>query len=422
MRTSGEVPLARTVLTAAFSTGGSMRDVARWIRGTRAVRNKPAARRDVVLGAGFPNVIAERANHALRAVTQGTERMIADADAPTHALEDAETILFVGSATEPSPGAALLASKPGFPRLPFAENGVFIFGAESGTVLDILPFPGRKTGPRTNGNAVHNAYPSGRARIPDSVVRNITPHTRPMRRARLALEELATANRCKDEFLAMLSHELRSPLAAMGNAVRLLGSQTGETAARQKTQALIERQVRRMEQLVDELLDVSRISHGRLHLRRERIDLRVVVSNAIETLQSDINERHHRLSTTLPDAPVWLQADPWRLEQVFVNLLANAARYTDAGGELAVWMHIRNGQAVVRIRDSGIGIAPDALPHIFDLFRQADEAAPRSRSGLGIGLALVRNLVKLHGGSVTAASAGIGHGSEFTVRLPRERP
>ena len=209
------------------------------------------------------------------------------------------------------------------------------------------------------------------------------------------------------------------PLASIQNAVHLLSAQTGETPARQGAQALIERQVRRMTRLVDDLLDVSRISHGRLRLRRERIDLRLVVGNAIETLQSDIKERNHKLAVALPDAPVWLQADPWRLEQVFVNLLANASKYTDAGGELAAWMHTRDGQVVVRIRDSGIGIAPDALPHIFDLFRQTDEAAARSRSGLGIGLALVRNLVEAHGGSVTAGSAGLGKGSEFTVRLPR---
>ena len=144
------------------------------------------------------------------------------------------------------------------------------------------------------------------------------------------------------------------------------------------------------------------------------------MNNAIETLESDIKQRNHRLTTALPDAPVWLQADPGRLEQVFVNLLANASKYTDTGGELTVWMHVRDGQAVVRVRDSGIGIAPEVLPHLFDLFRQADEAAPRSQSGLGIGLALVRNLVESHGGSVTGASAGLGQGSEFTVCLPRE--
>jgi signal transduction histidine kinase len=241
-----------------------------------------------------------------------------------------------------------------------------------------------------------------------------------LRKARLRVEELAAVNRRKDEALAMISHELRSPLAAIQNAVRFLSGQVGEGLGGQRAQALIERQVRRMTLLVDDLLDVSRITHGRMHLRRERIDLRVVVSNAIETLQSDINQRNHRLKTAVPDGPVWLHADPLRLEQVFVNLLANASRYTEAGGDLTVWVHTRDDQAVIRIRDSGIGIAREALPHIFDLFRQADEAAPYSKSGLGMGLALVRNLVELHGGSATAASAGIGQGSEFTVRLPRE--
>jgi len=348
--------------------------------------------------------------------------MLDDDSAPIRALEDerAAATLFVGSTTEPGPGAALLASEPDFPRLPFAEDGILIVDAETGTVLETFPFSEQKTGPRINGDVVHHTHPPRRARILDRVVHDISPHTRPLRQARLRVQELTAANRRKDEFLAMLSHELRSPLAAIQNAVRLLSSQTGETPARQRTQALIERQVRRMTQLVDDLLDVSRISHGRLHLQRERIDLRVVVSNAIETLELDINERHQQLTTALPDAPVWLKADPWRLEQVFVNLLANASRYTDAHGELAVWVDTRDGQAVAGIRDSGIGIAPDALPHIFDLFKQADQAAPRSKSGLGIGLALVRNLVELHGGSVTAASAGIGQGSEFTVRLPRQ--
>src|ERR1700694_5133759 len=347
--------------------------------------------------------------------------MLDDDSAPIQVLEDerAAATLFVGSTTELSPGAALLASEPDFPRLPFAEDGILIVDAETGTVLETFPFSEQKTGPRINGDVVHNTHPPRRARVLDSVVRDISPHMRPLRQARLQVEELTTANRRKDEFLAMLSHELRSPLAAIQNAVRLLSSQT-ETPPRQKTQALIERQGRRMTQLVDDLLDVSRISHGRLHLQRERIDLRVVVSNAIETLELDINERHQRLTTALPDAPVWLQADPWRLEQVFVNLLANASRYTDAGGELAVWVDTRDGQAVVGIRDSGIGIVPDALTHIFDLFKQADEVAPRSKSGLGIGLALVRKLVELHEGSVTAASAGVGQGSEFTVRLPRQ--
>jgi signal transduction histidine kinase len=236
--------------------------------------------------------------------------------------------------------------------------------------------------------------------------------------AQLRVEDLASANRRKDEFLAMLSHELRSPLASILYGVHVLGRQAGDVIAQQRTQALIERQLRRMTRLVDELLDVSRINSGRLHLQPERLDLRDVVRHAIETLEADIALRHHRLSMELPDVPVWLDGDPCRLEQVFVNLLANASRYTDAGGELAVWIHTNDGQAVVRVRDSGIGIAPDALPHIFELFRQAHESDPRSKAGLGVGLAVVRNLVELHGGSVAAGSAGHGRGSEFTVRLP----
>jgi signal transduction histidine kinase len=233
-------------------------------------------------------------------------------------------------------------------------------------------------------------------------------------------QELDSANRHNDEYLATIVHELRNPLASIQNAVRLLSMQSAGTVARQRAQVLIERQVRRMIQLVDDLLDTSRINLGRLHLRRERMDLCVVLRNSIETLRSDIDERNHYLVTAFPDAPVWLFADPLRLEQVFVNLLANASRYTNPGGELAVWLQTRGAQAVVRIRDSGIGIAPEALPHIFELFRQADEASACSKSGLGIGLALVRELLELHGASVTAVSAGRGRGSEFIVRLWKE--
>ncbi|MEJ1961494.1 MAG: HAMP domain-containing sensor histidine kinase [Gammaproteobacteria bacterium] len=233
-------------------------------------------------------------------------------------------------------------------------------------------------------------------------------------------EELASANRRKDEILAMVSHELRSPLASVHYAVRLLGEQVGEAPGGRRLRLLIERQLGRMAYLVDQLLDVSRITGGRVHLQRERLDLRVIVSNAIETVEPEINARQHRLSAELPDAPVWLQADPRRLEQVFVNLLSNASRYTDSGGALALWVHKQRDEAVVRVWDSGVGIAPEDLPHIFDLFRQSDAADPHSRSGLGVGLAVVRALVESHGGSVLATSAGRGQGSEFTVRLRAE--
>jgi signal transduction histidine kinase len=239
-----------------------------------------------------------------------------------------------------------------------------------------------------------------------------------MRHAQLRLDALAMANRRRDEFLAMLSHELRSPLAAIRAAIHVLGSVTADDLIRHAMQALIERQIGRMSRLVDEVSDVSRISRGRLDLQLERVDLRMVVANAIETVGADIVERKHRLTTALPDSPVWVQADRGRLEQVFVNLLANASKYTDVGGELSVCVTMREGDAISVIRDSGIGIAPDVLPHIFDLFMQADDAIARSKSGLGVGLALVRVFVESHGGSVTAASAGPGRGSEFIVRLP----
>ncbi|HEV7136756.1 MAG TPA: HAMP domain-containing sensor histidine kinase [Steroidobacteraceae bacterium] len=254
----------------------------------------------------------------------------------------------------------------------------------------------------------------------DGTVEDVAPHSCTLRQAQLWVEELIDADRRKDEFLAMLGHELRNPLATIRNGIGLLQSEQEQTSAQRTAQALIDRQVRRMTRLVNDLLDVSRIRHGQLRLRRERMDLRAAVSAAVETLASEANQRRQQLNVVLPEEPVWLQADPERLEQVFVNLLANASRYTDAAGEIVISMHLQDGHAVVRIRDTGVGIAPEALPHVFELYRQADGADPRSRAGLGIGLALVRQLVELHGGSVSAASGGLGQGSEFTVRLPRE--
>jgi two-component system, sensor histidine kinase len=250
----------------------------------------------------------------------------------------------------------------------------------------------------------------------------VTQHNRPRRLARPRIEDLISADRRKDEFLAVVCHELRSPLASIQNAIGILRSRTGDDLALQgRMHALIERQVCQMTLLAVGLLDVSRITCGQLRLKRERVDLCAVVRDAIETLEADLDRRNHRVAATWPDAPIWLHADASWLGQVFVNLLANASKYTDSGGELALSVHTHGGHAVVCVRDSGIGIAHDVLPHIFDLFVQADDAAPRSNAGLGIGLALVRMLTELHGGSVIAASAGLGQGSEFTVRLPQAR-
>ena len=180
---------------------------------------------------------------------------------------------------------------------------------------------------------------------------------------------------------------------------------------------LIERQIAQMGRLVEDLLDVSRARNGQLALQPERIDLCAVAAHAAQSVAFTMQEHNQRLATSFPDTPLWLQADPARLEQVFVNLLLNAVKHTDSLGHIALSVVREDGDAVVRIRDTGIGIEPKVMPYIFDLFVQADPASRRSEAGLGIGLAVVRSLVERHGGHVTAASAGRGHGSEFTVRL-----
>lgn len=250
----------------------------------------------------------------------------------------------------------------------------------------------------------------------------------PLRQAQLRVEVLLLANRRKDEFLTMLAHDLCGPLAAVRHVVRLWGNQKGEDATSERMQALIERQLGRLTGIVDELQAVSKLDSDTLHLQRERLDLRDVVCRAIETLEWDMQERGHSLAKDLPDVPVWMQGDRGRLEQVFVNLLANAARYTDPGGRVSVSVQVESSVIVVRVQDSGVGIEPAQLPHIFDMdiFEQEAEQEPeqdsaatsRSSSGRSVGLAVVRNLIELHRGSVTAVSAGAGLGSEFTVRLP----
>lgn len=233
--------------------------------------------------------------------------------------------------------------------------------------------------------------------------------------------QLVLANRRKDEFLAVLSHELRSPLASIQHGIGVLRGGGGRDVAVQRgMHELIERQVRQMSMIASGLLDVGRITSGHLLLQPERIELRALLSNAIETLEPDFRRRTQALEATWACSSVWVMADASRVEQVFINLLTNASKYTDAGGSVALSLSARDGHAIVRIKDSGIGIAAHALPNIFDLFMQADAASARSRSGMGIGLALVRTIVELHSGSVTAFSAGLGQGSEFVVRLPIE--
>ena len=232
------------------------------------------------------------------------------------------------------------------------------------------------------------------------------------------LQELSEADRRKDEFLATLSHELRNPLAPIRNALYML--KTAENDPRQVATArrLMSRQVNQMVRLIDDLLDVSRITRNRLELRRERVDLSTVVQQAVESARPAIDAGRHELDLRLPEEPVMLDADPVRLGQVFLNLLNNAARYMEPGGLITVVAERRGDRAVVRVQDTGIGIAPEMLPRVFDAFYQGAPSAGHAREGLGIGLMLAQRLVDLHGGTISAHSEGIGKGTEFVVSLP----
>ncbi len=225
-----------------------------------------------------------------------------------------------------------------------------------------------------------------------------------------------SANRAKDEFLAMLGHELRNPLAPILTALQLMQLRGTDETERERT--LIERQVKHLVRLVDDLLDVSRVTRGKIELKREKLELSMVMAKALEQASPLIEQRAHTLTVDVPPRGLRLDADPTRLAQIFSNLLTNAAKYTEPGGRISVTAAREGGEAVIRVRDNGTGIDPRTLPQVFDLFVQESQALDRSQGGLGLGLAIVRSMVTLHGGRVEAHSEGRGRGSEFTVRLP----
>jgi PAS domain S-box-containing protein len=235
---------------------------------------------------------------------------------------------------------------------------------------------------------------------------------------KLAEERLRDADRRKDEFIATLAHELRNPLAPIRNAVQVLKEPEGATQL-SWARSVIERQVTQMARLLDDLLDVSRISRNRVELRIRRVTLASVLDGAIETSRPLIEAGRHQLTVNLPPQAIWLDIDPVRLAQVFTNLLNNAAKYTKPGGHIVVTAQAAGGEAVIAVRDDGIGIAPEMLPRIFEMFLQTTPALERSQGGLGIGLALSKGLVEAMGGRIEVRSDGAGRGSEFLVHLPR---
>jgi PAS domain S-box-containing protein len=250
------------------------------------------------------------------------------------------------------------------------------------------------------------------------IIRDITERKRFEAELRSRIDELAEVNRRKSEFLAMLAHELRNPLAPIRNSITLLqlkGPPDPELAA---ARSVIERQVGQMSRLLDDLLDVNRLGRHRLELSRERVTLAAVVERAVETARPAVAHGQHQLEVELPAREIVLEADPIRLAQVFANLLTNASKYTDPGGRIALKSVREGSDVVVSVEDNGIGIEPEVLPRLFQMFAQVPMALERAQGGVGIGLWLAKGLVELHGGSLSARSDGLGKGSVFTVRLP----
>jgi PAS domain S-box-containing protein len=253
----------------------------------------------------------------------------------------------------------------------------------------------------------------GRPRGFVKIVRDMTERKR-------AEEALREADRRKDEFLAMLAHELRNPLSAVHNAIQL-AQRSAQPEHWEWSKGVIAQQVKHLTRLIDDLLDLSRITRGKIQLQRRRQDPTPVIRGALEAARPMIEAHGHALSVSLPDEPLWLDVDATRLEQVLVNLLTNAAKYTENGGRIALAARREGSDFVLSVADNGIGIGPEMLPRVFEPFIQAEQTLDRSQGGLGIGLTLARTLVNMHGGRISATSAGAGRGSQFTVRLPLSR-
>jgi len=236
------------------------------------------------------------------------------------------------------------------------------------------------------------------------------------------IDELAEVDRRKDEFLAMLGHELRNPLAPVTTALQLMRIHEGEPNRVARSREIVERQIEHMTRLIDDLLDVSRITRGKIELREQPLLLSAVIERAIESVRPLIDERGHRIALDLPTEPVTFLADPARLGQVFANLLNNAAKYTDVGGRIWLRARVEGNELMVGVKDDGPGLTNELRKHAFELFMQGPQTRARARGGLGIGLTLVRRLVELHGGTVEALSEGPGKGTEFVVRLPLRLP
>lgn len=259
---------------------------------------------------------------------------------------------------------------------------------------------------------------SGRIVEASKVARDVTARKAAERETARLQAELREADRRKDDFLATLSHELRNPLAPISHSLQLLRLSGELSPSADRIRETMDDQVKQLVRLVDDLLDMSRITSGTIKLSKERVDVAAIVAHAVETSRPLIDAAGHQLALTLPAEPLWLEVDPVRIAQVLANLLNNAAKYMDGGGQ--IWLSARRVDhgALISVRDAGVGIPADMLPRIFDMFSQVDRTLNRARGGLGIGLALARQFVELHGGRIEAHSTGPGQGSELVIHLP----
>ena len=272
---------------------------------------------------------------------------------------------------------------------------------------------------RKSGEVIWGDMNTTLVRDADGQPQYMVTHVQNITESKRAEEDLREADRRKDEFLAMLAHELRNPLAPVRNAIQVLRIAGPSDPVLIRQREIIDRQVTHMARLLDDLLDVSRITRGKISLQKQPLQIVDVLAQAVETATPLIEARRHTLYLALPSDDLRVEADPDRLVQIAGNLLTNAARYTPEGGRIWLKAALENGdEAVIRVCDTGLGIAPEVLPRIFDMFAQADQGLAHSHGGLGIGLTMVKRLVEMHGGNVEARSAGLGQGSEFIVRLP----
>ncbi|HEY1065287.1 MAG TPA: ATP-binding protein, partial [Pirellulales bacterium] len=300
--------------------------------------------------------------------------------------------------------AVAAATQPDAP-LPYAEEYRVVHA--DGTVRWVFG----------KGRANFERGGAGRLVSFDGTVADVTARKRIEEERERLLAQLREAGRRKDEFLATLAHELRNPLAPIRNGLQVL-KMTDQREIEEQARSMMERQLDQMVRLVDDLLDVSRITQGKLELRKERVTLEAVLNSAIETSRGLIDQMEHEFTATLPGHSIVLEADLTRLSQVFSNLLNNAAKYSEPGGKISLRAEREGNHVAVSVKDAGIGIAPDQLPRLFEMFSQLDRSLEKSQGGLGIGLSLVKGLVEMHNGVVEARSDGPGRGSEFTVRLP----